>query len=304
MELVGLGRWRPNCRWHIITRQISARAVRELRRRRLGTSMKSGIGGCVFATVLSVAAAHAAEPNVISCRVITKAAQLQAINRNAATLAGSYCLGADIDLSSIANWTPIGGATPFFSGQFYGKRHVIRNLKIQASTPAAFGLFGTIVGGTVRDVGLVNVNISGAASGQLIMGALAAVMTPASSPIFISGVYSTGQVKCSSATCAAGGLFGTVPSSDAVSVTDAWSSADVGATSFAGGVAALYAGSTFHRIYATGNVTGTSAATAVGGLAGLVAGNPPVGQFTNVDEAYATGKVSGGTSTATGGLVG
>ena len=85
-------------------------------------------------------------------------------------------LAADIDLSSIENWTPIGDITynnkyqpadndKVFSGVFNGNDKVISNLKINrtvggADTQANVGLFGiTGEGAVIKDLTLTNVNI-------------------------------------------------------------------------------------------------------------------------------------------------
>ena len=88
-------------------------------------------------------------------------------------------LTADLDLSGI-NWTPIGIASSItsgtgFAGTFDGNRHVISNLTLADTTAyATFGLFGTVTG-TVKNLGIENVDI-----------------------------------KCGSADCRAGGLIGTL----------------------------------------------------------------------------------------------
>lgn len=92
-------------------------------------------------------------------------------------------LGADIDCSGIASWTPIGNGTfepvesgtvsatwtePAFKGTFDGNSHAIKNLNMTASpaTYAPYGLFGILYGATVKNLTL------GAASGDT--GALSA----------------------------------------------------------------------------------------------------------------------------------
>ncbi len=76
------------------------------------------------------------------------------VNSGATTSDVTFVLGADIDLSSVANWIPI----ELFEGTFDGNGHVIKNLKIDAEE-AAF--FNEIRGATIQNVGLENVNING-----------------------------------------------------------------------------------------------------------------------------------------------
>jgi hypothetical protein len=71
---------------------------------------------------------------------------------------GDYVLASDIDLSGIADWTPI----EEFTGTLDGDGHAIRNLKI-ASSGNNIGLFA-VLGGTVRNLVLedVEIHVSGA----------------------------------------------------------------------------------------------------------------------------------------------
>ncbi|MBR4775879.1 MAG: hypothetical protein IK008_07265 [Bacteroidales bacterium] len=86
-------------------------------------------------------------------------------------------LGADIDCSGIASWTPIGNGTftpvesgtvsatwtePAFKGTFDGNNHAIKNLNMTESpaTYTPYGLFGILYGATVKNLTL------GAASGD------------------------------------------------------------------------------------------------------------------------------------------
>jgi hypothetical protein len=257
--------------------------------------------GVAMLAAMSTARAGAPAEGVVACTPIKTATQLQAINNSAARLAGSYCLMNDIDLGSIPNWTPIGGMAPYFQGHFYGNGHVIKNLKINASTSGYYGLFGAMVGGAIRDVGLVNadVNVNTMVAN---VGALAGAVSAVSSPVFLMNIYSTGQVTCIGSVCHAGGLLGVVTNN--ITVSHAWSSADVTAGGIGGGLAAgLAVGpSSYERIYATGNVTGTATSSELGGLVGELGGGAVDGSY--VVQAFATGKVTGTTNTLTGGLVG
>ncbi len=78
----------------------------------------------------------------------------------------------DIDLSSVANWTPIGiaevieGASPHkktFEGTFDGNDHKIENLTCTSTEDTPLGLFAVTYGGPVviKNLTLTNVHISG-----------------------------------------------------------------------------------------------------------------------------------------------
>jgi len=74
-------------------------------------------------------------------------------------------LTADLDLSSEANWKPIGNLVAYpgqsFNGIFDGDNHVISNLTVNDNTPnhAVAGLFGSVVNGTIKNLTVKNVNI-------------------------------------------------------------------------------------------------------------------------------------------------
>lgn len=93
-----------------------------------------------------------------------------ATNTNAGNdFAGLYFkLTADIDLAN-SQWTPIGNKTTHFKGNFNGNGHIISNLAIGTSVSrnialAYPGLFGYIEGNTVKNVGVVYVNLYCASS--------------------------------------------------------------------------------------------------------------------------------------------
>lgn len=72
-----------------------------------------------------------------------------------------FKLTEDLNLDSIANWTPIGNVVNDFKGTFDGDEHTISNLKITGNETYQ-GLFGfNGKGGTIKNVSLVNANISG-----------------------------------------------------------------------------------------------------------------------------------------------
>lgn len=77
-------------------------------------------------------------------------------------------LEEDIDLSSIADWEPIGSTDHNFSGIFDGNGKTVSNLTIEYNSPekAHQGLFGTIASATVQNINVNNVNINVQSSGS------------------------------------------------------------------------------------------------------------------------------------------
>ena len=100
----------------------------------------------------------------------------------------------DIDLSSYADeegWVPIGISSNRFKGNFNGNGKVIYNLTINNPTQDYMGLFGWVTGATIKNLGIVDCNITG----KLDVGGLIgvnAVSTPATT---IDSCYAIGIVS-------------------------------------------------------------------------------------------------------------
>ncbi len=175
-------------------------------------------------------------------------------------------------------WAPI-GAVVSYTGTFQGNGKTISNLFVNDSTTGV-GLFNRLAG-TLTNLGLVNVNVTGDDAGALA----------ADSSASITGVYATGRVSASGN---AGGLVG---SASPGSITSSYSTVAVtGSGDNVGGLVGSlgFTAATISNSYATGPVNG---ADNVGGLVGEVLAT---GTITN---SYATGAVSG-TGANVGGLAG
>ena len=83
----------------------------------------------------------------------------KAVNSGKVESDTTFVLMNDIDLSSIDNWTPIGGRNNSFKGSFYGNGHTISNMKISSSSDDDVGLFGYCVG-VISDIVLKDVDIT------------------------------------------------------------------------------------------------------------------------------------------------
>ncbi|MDR0220990.1 MAG: hypothetical protein LBI54_06265, partial [Lachnospiraceae bacterium] len=149
---------------------------------------------------------------------ITNLADLKAMGNN---LDGNYYLDADIIITD-ANWTPIGSSanvTEYFRGTLDGQGYTISGLAITGSGKYN-GLFGYVSGATIKNLGLVGVDIDVSSSTiTTYTGALAGYATATTealntnpkptSALTIENCYATGSVKAESAdTAFAGGLVG------------------------------------------------------------------------------------------------
>ncbi len=220
-------------------------------------------------------------------------------------LTSNFKLTRDLDASNTANWNggtgfePIGYTTndPWFTkgvvksvapthafrGIFNGGEHTISGLTIDRPDENGLGLFAyTASGATVRDVGLLDVHITGGYGVAGIVGGNLGT---------VNNCYLTGQV-------AGYRYVGGIVGGNVGIILDSHSSAAMNGTEDVGGLA----GTTFGKIdnsYATGNVIGNDRAENIGGLAG--SGKDPH----TILNSFATGNVSAGDkSKCVGGLVG
>ncbi|HXD84605.1 MAG TPA: hypothetical protein VN599_09250 [Rudaea sp.] len=252
------------------------------------------IFGGVIAVCLSTLSAAADEPNAAACVAISTAAQLQAI-KNVPTRV--YCLTADIDLSSIPNFVPIGSQAKPFTGQFLGKNHVISNLTTNSSANAV-GLFGWM-DGTIKDVNLRNVNISSTGAAASVGGVAGIVIAGFGLTATADNVSVSGRIACTGGGCAAGGIVGDLDLNSTLS--DSWSSASVSGNGEAGGAVGNFnQNGIVRRTFATGPVDCSLAnCISAGGFAGAVFGSGP-----SLSDIYSTGRVTGSPGLVTGGLIG
>jgi filamentous hemagglutinin family protein len=245
--------------------------------------------------------------------------QLQLMNLNPA---GTYVLGRDLDLTldlidnlayyrniwSGQGFASIGDTATPFTGSFDGMGHTINSLVIDTPSANAVGLFGTVAGGSIRNIsltaaavtgsqdvgmliglndgGVINLaRVDGTSSGSSRVGGLIGRTIGAAS---ISDSASGGVVNSSGSR--AGGLIGEVNSATA-SINRSFSTNTVNGTTQVGGLVGYLVGDVYDA-YARGNVNSTSEA---GGLIGRIDGG-------TVSRVYSRGRVSG--TSSLGGLVG
>ena len=170
-------------------------------------------------------------------------------------LTKNYVLGADIDASSTASWNSnkgwkaIGNTTNRFTGHFDGLGHVIDGLTIDRATKDYQGLFGIIDIGSIQNIGLTNVDITGKdLVGGLVGGSIGTIQNS----------YATGTV---SGNHHVGGLVGW----NELTIQNSYAIATVSGNNHVGGLVGWNQGATIQNSYATGTVSGNSH---VGGLLG------------------------------------
>ena len=175
-------------------------------------------------------------------------------------------------------WLPIGTAYEPFAGTFDGQGYEIRDLFIDRHDKDKLdwniGLFGRVhTRGTIKNVGVVNVNIIG----WWGVGGLVGYNWGT-----VSNSYSTGNVT---GLLCAGGLVGCQSYG---TVSNSYSTSNVTAINWVGGLVGYNREGTVSDSYSTGNINGDMH---VGGLVGTNLGT--------VSNSYSSGNVTDG-----GGLVG
>jgi hypothetical protein len=135
----------------------------------------------------------------------------------------------NLDISSIANWTPIGSDVKLFSGTYDGAGHTVSGLNYTGNANY-IGLFGYIYG-TVKNLGVINVNIVSAGQNA---GGLAGTNCKD-----LSNCYTTGRIEYNGSgnRCyLVGGLVGTSSGNiyNCYSTCDVSSSATVGSVGVGG----------------------------------------------------------------------
>ncbi len=170
---------------------------------------------------------------VAQATMIETIADLDNVRNN---LDGDYVLAANIDLSSIDNWQPIGDNANLFTGSFDGQDYQISGLNSSGYEYA--GLFGYVYGGSISNLGvLVGTISSSTAAGGLVGWA-------SNSPISNSYAVVGGDISSSDSLgeSSSGGLVGearfgsSISNSYAEVAGNISSSSSSGASSYAGGL--------------------------------------------------------------------
>ena len=168
-----------------------------------------------------------------------------------------------------------------FTGSFDGQNHTISNLSINRLNDNYVGLFGLIgEGGEVKNVGVINVNMTGNKGVGGLVGDNYGT---------VSNSYSTGNVTGES--YSVGGLVGYNSNGN---ISNSYSTGNVTGEKWVGGLVGHNYSTTVSNSYSTGNVTGE-----LGYVGGLVGEN----DSGTVSNSYSTGNVTG-ESDYLGGLVG
>lgn len=199
-----------------------------------------------------------AEEGVASTKYITMQALIDRIKANPA---GNYVLDHNLDASMVQGADEL---IPEFRGTFDGNGHKITGLNTT--------LFGTISGGTVKNVILENVAITKTSGSESVNNGGAGVLADkAEQQAKISGVHVSGTLKNSSSRTLMGGLVGRM---DRATVEQCSVNLEIsGSYNTVGGlIGQMSNGHQFENVvkdsYAVGSIKGSMSNGALGGLIG------------------------------------
>ncbi|MDS1314011.1 GLUG motif-containing protein [Aliarcobacter butzleri] len=214
--------------------------------------------------------------------IVNNVYQLQWINT---ALGGKYELGSSIDAGVTSSWNSGAGFNPIsiFTGTFDGKGFTISNLYINRNIDFV-GLFGYTSGSTIKNIGLVNVNITGSQN----VGGLVGMNSNNSQ---IENSYVTGNVSGGNYSYNIGGFVGYNNNSQ---IKNSYFTGSVTGSQNVGGLVGMNSNnSQIENSYALGLVSGF---WYVGGLVGWN------DNYSKIENSYVNGNVNGNNSV--GGLVG
>ncbi len=274
-----------------------------------GRTVAGTINGTEYTTPTSYSGDVTGGATLTAYMLVNNVYDLQNMENN---LSGDYALGTNINASATASWNPtlVNGATvdegffpvgpgPYvndgFSGDFDGQGHSVSSLYILNPNTGEFdnactGLFGLATGGTIENVSLTNMQVTGYFNVGGLVGTSGDTVTNCSTSGKVS-VYSGASGFSDTA-------FGGLEGENDGAVNFCSSSATVNTLTLGGYVGGLVgeeeSGGSILNSHSSGATTGGDS---VGGLVGLIGGTAPL---TNC---YATGAVTADVADA-GGLVG
>ena len=190
-------------------------------------------------------------------------------NAGANTAGVRFVLDNDIDMASVSNFTPISATEAnAFGGTFDGQGYQIQNLKISNTSVDRLGLFGSVTGGIIKNLGVSSATVAGKQQTGILVGQ--------ANNMTVKNCWSSGSVSGNGSFI--GGLVGNMNSS---TVTGSYSTANVSGS-------AMGKGGLIGQVGFNGNVSNCYAVSSVtgGSLNGILIGSGSGGV---VDNCYAVG---------------
>ncbi|MDR1184922.1 MAG: hypothetical protein LBK67_09005, partial [Coriobacteriales bacterium] len=185
-----------------------------------------------------------------------------------------YRLTADIDMTGVENWGPIGvfnaNGSPVYNrpfiGTFDGNNKTISHMSMRGSS-GNLAFFGPISGATIKDLALVDMMIINASAGGQVAGIATSVSRFLTLPVTISGCYVSGTIT--SGGLAVGGIVGSIETG--VTIENCRVDGSVRGAYNIGGIVGhhyLAAASTIRNCLVTATLEGAETGGNVGGIFG------------------------------------
>ena len=218
----------------------------------------------------------------------------------------------NIDMSSIANFAPIGTQEHPYTGTFNGNGHSISGLSVSGS--GAAGLFGYVNGATIQNINLCDSQITATGdyaggivgfatdNAKIVNCSTSKIRIDAANSRHIGGIIGRGEgsteiSNCTNTSTLAGtyNVGGIAGSLNGGSITNCGNSGDlpaIWANGCVGGIVGFTNAGQISTCYNTGKVTGASNAD-VGGIVGLFKSSFSISDCYNVGDVHG-GQLTGG----------
>ena len=202
----------------------------------------------------------------------------------------------NIDMSSIANFAPIGTKTDSYTGTFNGNSHNISGLTVSGSDAA--GLFGYVQGATIQNINLCNSQIIATSDGgNNIYTYAGGIVGYATGAAKIENC-STNNITINAGSRHIGGIIGY--GKDSTRISNCTNTSSLAGTYNVGGIAGYLEDSSITNSGNSGNSGNLPAPQASGSVGGIV-GFTRNGQ---ISTCYNTGEITDGSDANVGGIVG
>ena len=194
----------------------------------------------------------------------------------------------NIDMSSIANFAPIGTETDPYTGTFNGNSHSISGLSVSGSDYV--GLFGYVKGAVIQNINLCDSQIT--ATGNYAAGGIVGFATGAAK---IENC-STNNIRIDAANSRhIGGIIGY--GKDSTRISNCTNTSSLAGTYNVGGIAGYLEDSSITNSGNSGNLPAPQASGSVGGIVGFTRNG-------QISTCYNTGEITDGSDANVGGIVG
>lgn len=197
----------------------------------------------------------------------------------------------NIDMSSIANFAPIGTQEHPYTGTFNGNGHNISGLTVSGSDYV--GLFGYVDGATIQNINLCDSKITATNAGGIgtSTGGIVGFATGAAK---IENC-STNKIKIEAGSLHIGGIIGRGEGSTEIS--NCTNTSTLAGTYNVGGIAGSLNGGSITNCGNSGDLPAPWASGCVGGIVGFA-------QAGQISTCYNTGEITGRSNADVGGIVG